>query len=224
MDLLKSKFHLIAIDLPGMGASSPIGQKPTVEIYAKAAASVTEHFGGVPIVACGHHTGGVVAMELAASRPELVSSLVLSSTPWIEADARAERSKKTPIDTITPSRDGSHLMDLWQQRSPYYPDKVEFMDRFISSALQAEWPADGHNAVSRYKMENAAPKISCPVLLVEHTNDPFASKYTSDLKTAISHAKVEYIPEGKVALEVTAPHFAEVLDQWISNPNKRQRP
>ena len=216
MHLLGPEHHLIAMDLPGMGASSPVSDIPTIEDYAQSAAKVIRHFGGDPMTICGHHTGGVVAIELAARAPELVSSLILSSTPWLDPDIRLERSGKTPVDTAVITRDGAHLIDYWQQRSPYYPDKTEYMSRFISDALKSSDPAEGHIAVGQYQMEKAVSKIQCEILLIEHMKDPFASKHTAQFKANFPHAMIEHIPGGHVALEVTAVEFSALLHKWVN--------
>ena len=215
MERLGSECHLIAMDLPGMGASSSISELPSIEDYAQAAAIVIRHFGSTPMIICGHHTGGVAAIEVAASAPELVASLVLSSTPWLDPDIRRARAEKSPIDTATLARDGTHLMDYWRQRSPYYPEQTDFMNRFISDALKTADPAAGHLAVGQYQMEKRVSKITCPVLIIEHMKDPFAVQHTPHLKTAFPQAAFEQILHGHVALEVTATEFAALLREWI---------
>ncbi|MFK7830616.1 MAG: alpha/beta fold hydrolase [Congregibacter sp.] len=219
MQQCDNTIHCIAMDLPGMGASSPTREPPTIEAFADAAIRLIESFDCDSIVVCGHHTGGVVAIDIAARRPNLVRSLLLSSTPWVDRAARVQRRDKTPIDTVSRSRDGSHLIDLWRQRDSYYPKhpetSVEYMDRFMASALQADGPERGHHAVGRYEMELAAPRIHCPTLIVEHMADPFATRHTADLQRAFPHADFEQIPKGGVALEATAPQFADILQRWV---------
>ena len=216
MELLEEKFSLVAMDLPGMGASSSVGREPMIEDYSRAAIRVVEKLVNEPLIVCGHHTGGVVAMDMAAKRPDLVQSLVLSSTPWIDEKARERRAGKTSIDSVSPSPSGDHLVDLWQQRRPYYPENIDYLSRFLASALAAENPEHGHKAVSQYKMELTAPEIKCPVLLVEHSKDPFAVKSTAQLKRAFPQAAIEQIADGMVPLEVTASKFAEILSSWVS--------
>lgn len=220
----QGSLHLIAMDLPGMGASSPMRDVATIEAYADAAIQLLEQLTDAPVAVCGHHTGGVVALDLAARRPDLVRSLLLSSTPWVDAAARTARAQKTPIDTVTRSRDGRHLLDLWHQRSPYYPEDVAYMDRFMADALAAESPEQGHLAVGRYHMELTAPRIHCPTLIVEHSDDPFATRHTADLHRALPHAAVKQIPGGSVALEVTAPAFADILSHWVLANDQAQVP
>ena len=223
MELLASDCHLIAMDLPGMGSSSPTGREATIEIYAEAASTVIEAYGGAPMAVCGHHTGGAVAVELGANHAKLVDSLVLSSAPWLNADIRAARSQKTPIDTTKPARDGHHLLDLWRQREPYYPESVDYMDRFMSDALKANDPAEGHRAVGHYHMENAIPKIKSPVLIIEHMKDPFASRHTNNLASAFRQGIVEIIADGHVALEVTATEFSKLLKNWVYRKDKSNK-
>ena len=208
---LQDRLHLLAIDLPGMGASDQHPDGPSIENYASAAASVIEQSGSGPMAVCGHHTGGVVAIELAASCPHLVEHLILSSTPWIDEDERARRALKQPIDTAKPHPDGSHLLDLWNQRAPFYGDSTDRLDRFVRDALRADDPAAGHRAVGRYRMEHAVARVRCGVTLVEHAADPFASPHTPVLQRRFNPGRVEVIEDGRVPLEATATAFASAL-------------
>ena len=215
LEQLSDDFHCIAMDLPGMGQSSSLGRQASIENYAAAAVIAIEHLDPGRVTVCGHHTGGVVAIELAASRPDLVTRLILSSTPWIDADARQSRANKSPIDSVTVAPDGSHLIDLWQQRQPYYPPSGNFMHRFMRDAIRCENPVDGHLAVGRYEMEKSVPKINCPVLIIEHSDDPFASAHTSSICAAFPNANFKTIPDGKVPLEVTADQFSKIVKDWM---------
>lgn len=215
MEILAGKYHLIAMDLPGMGAS---GKPPsaTIENYALAANCVMAHFSSSQnMIVCGHHTGGVVAIEVAARNPDNVVSLVLSSTPWVDEEARNYRATKEPIDTVNRVIDGSHLASLWQQRSPYYPDSTEYLDRFIRDALIAANPADGHHAVGQYRMEDRVSDIHVPVLVIEHSKDPFASRHTKLLCEQFNDVCIEKIAGGHIPLEHTAREFSDILENWI---------
>ena len=216
MHLLGGRFRLIAMDLPGMGSSDPVIGKVTIEAYAKAAKVVAEWISDESLIVCGHHTGGVVAMELAASKNSLVSSLVLSSTPWVDRKVREQRALSKPIDSIDRSADGSHLSALWDMRSDYYPEGHEYLDRFIADAMQSSNPVEGHIAVGQYEMEEKVTKISCPTLIVKHAKDPFASRHTENLMQALPHAELEVIDNGHIPLEATATEFAAVLESWCN--------
>ena len=211
MAALEDHCHLVAIDLPGMGSSDQHPDGPSIEAYASAAAAAIEQMGCGPMTVCGHHTGGVVAIELAVSRPHVVEGLILSSTPWIDEQERARRATRQPIDTVEPHPDGSHLLDLWNQRAPFYDGDTDQLNRFVRDALRADDPAAGHRAVGRYRMEEAAARVRCPVTIIEHSADPFACPHTVTLQQRLSAPRVEVIENGRVPLEATAEAFAAVV-------------
>lgn len=219
MAALDGRHALVAMDLPGMGASSP-AETPSIQAYAAAAAGVLSEIADAPAVVCGHHTGGVVAIELAARRPDLVRSLVLSSTPWIDAEARAMRADKAAVDVAPVVADGTHLASLWDQRRPFYPPDPAYLQRFMADALAAADPAEGHLAVGAYRMEAAAPRVTCPVLIVEHAADPFAAAHLANLRRAFPQAELATIRDGGVALEATAGEFATILDGLLSREER----
>lgn len=73
---LADSHRVIVYDRRGFGAS--LGQRAQhPHQHAQDAAALLEHLGAVPAVVVGWSGGGVIALDLAASRPELVGSLVL---------------------------------------------------------------------------------------------------------------------------------------------------
>jgi 3-oxoadipate enol-lactonase len=68
--------RVIVYDRRGFGASQ--GERAQhVHQHAQDAAALLEHLGATPAVVVGWSGGGPIALDLAASRPELVGSLVL---------------------------------------------------------------------------------------------------------------------------------------------------
>ena len=59
----------------------------------------------------GHHTGAAVAIEVGASRPDLVRALVLSSATWTDAEFRLSHADGPGVDDAIPRPDGAHLME-----------------------------------------------------------------------------------------------------------------
>jgi pimeloyl-ACP methyl ester carboxylesterase len=80
--------RVLAPDLPGFGESDPAGSGFELEAVALALGSALEDRAGEPFDLVGNSLGGAVALELALTRPELVSRLVLSAPaglsrrPW----------------------------------------------------------------------------------------------------------------------------------------------
>jgi 3-oxoadipate enol-lactonase len=71
--------RVIAIDLPGHGASDPTSEA-TVDSYADAARRLLDALGTGPVFVAGHSLGGGVALALAVRHPDRVKGLVLISS------------------------------------------------------------------------------------------------------------------------------------------------
>src|SRR5512146_257706 len=77
LPLLAKHRRTIAIDNPGYGCSDPVEGQPTVSDYARAVVDVLDALTIDKAVLVGHHTGAVIAIELAAAFPERVDRVVL---------------------------------------------------------------------------------------------------------------------------------------------------
>ena len=71
----------VAIHLPGFGPAAVPEAVWGTDEYARLVAEAIEPLG--PVVVVGHSFGGRIAVRLAASRPELVSGLVLTGAPLV---------------------------------------------------------------------------------------------------------------------------------------------
>jgi pimeloyl-ACP methyl ester carboxylesterase len=76
---LRDRLHVIAIDLPGHGESGSLEGTEGVSRQDLAATvpGLLEEFGVAPVAIIGASLGGIIAMTVAAARPELVSAIVL---------------------------------------------------------------------------------------------------------------------------------------------------
>jgi pimeloyl-ACP methyl ester carboxylesterase len=223
IDALGDDHHVIALDLPGMGASSPHPDGASIESYADAVAhalraEAVDDADGFVLV--GHHTGAAVAAMLAARDALAVTHVVLSSPPWIDEESRRRRRQRPGpgIDEVVRSSRGDHLAALWRGRSDFYPaDRPDLLDRFVADALHAVDPTEGHRAVTGWDMESALPALrQRAVTLVDHVADPHAHPYIGKWSEALPHAQVISIEHGMVPLEFTADAFTRVLLDTVS--------
>jgi len=77
--LASSGYRAIAWDMPGYGRSAPI-EPYNFKGLAHSCATLIDSLQCGPVTLVGHSMGGMVAQELVARRPELVSRLVLCAT------------------------------------------------------------------------------------------------------------------------------------------------
>ncbi|MFN3258693.1 MAG: alpha/beta fold hydrolase [Ilumatobacter sp.] len=185
--LLAGRFRPIAVDTLGFGDSDRPTGRVSIERWAGVVADVMDHLGIERVHVVGHHTGGVIAVELAAQRPDLVARLVLSSTPYTHAEFRRERAERPPIDEVRFSDDGAHLAALWNQRAGFYPaDRPDLLQAFVIDALKVFDDVEGgHTAVATYRMEDRIRLVASPTLVVRATEDPFAFGHGIELRDAL---------------------------------------
>jgi len=217
LPLLARERRVIAMDTLGMGASAPPPGEATIEAYAEAALDLIDALGLGPIDLMGHHTGGVIALEIAASAPTLVNRLVLSSTPWVDAASRERRAGRIPVDQVEVAGDGTHLTELWAGRRAFYPEgRPDLLQRFVRDALAARDPAEGHRAVGRYRMEDRVAAVTAPVLSIGASADPHAFPDHGPLAERLTDVTLAVVDGGTVALlEDKAEEVADLVLDFL---------
>jgi pimeloyl-ACP methyl ester carboxylesterase len=193
-------------------------EQASIEGWAAVAVELLDALSIARAHVVGHHTGGVIALHLAAAHQERVASLVLSSTPFTNEAFRRARRERPPIDAVAPSADGTHLAALWQRRQSFYPPaRGDLLQAFVADALKASGDVeDGHRAVASYRMEDHIGRVTQPTLLIRATDDPFASPHATELQAQIAHARIFDIEGGMVPLPDQLPHeFARVVLSFL---------
>src|SRR5690606_24645845 len=102
--------EVIAIDLPGYGASDPIGDRPPAEQYAEVLGGAIAQLAPGPVWLAGVHSGALFAAIVAARRHAEVDGLVLTGLPMF--GAAGPRPASPPRDVLGSTYDGSHLSRL----------------------------------------------------------------------------------------------------------------
>jgi pimeloyl-ACP methyl ester carboxylesterase len=222
LPLLGRRRRTIAIDTVGFGDSSPLPcGSDSIERWAEVDLEVLEALGIEHAHLVGHHTGAVVAAEIAVRVPERARSVVLSSSPFDDEQTRAAHLERGPIvDNVRPQKDGSHVLELWRTRAPFYPEgRADLLDAFLIDALKAGPRApEGHQVVARYDMHAAVATLRCPVLLVGATDDPYAYPALASMRAALPDAQVEVIEGGMVPLPDQLPEqFAATVERFLDS-------
>jgi pimeloyl-ACP methyl ester carboxylesterase len=206
--LSASGYRAIAFDTPGFGRSAALRGEPTIERWAEAVGQGLDALSIERSAVVGHHTGGVIAVELAAQRAEHTTALVLSSTPLTDAAYRATPPDESGVDV------GEDADTLRRSRAGFYPaDRPELLDRYVEDALRAGPLArDGHGVVGAYEMDEPVTRLRMPVLLIGADRDPYAFGQLERLRAALPDASVAVIEGGMVPLPDGWPgQFAEAV-------------
>ncbi len=176
--------RLIRFDLRGVGLSDPLSmsETPTLESTVDDALAVLDAAGATRVALFGPAFGGAVAMMLAATHPQLVSSLVLinSTARWLsdhdypfgfDAEAVAQWSEAT-IDTTGTSTLPEQLNDAVIYAASL-ADDPGFRQWWARAARRGASPAAAR-ALSRLythlDVRAVLPAISVPTLVVHRTD------------------------------------------------------
>lgn len=203
--LAQRGFRALAMDMLGFGMSPPLPAPQTIFEMAEAALKLLDALGIEQTALLGHHTGALVAMEIAASAPERVTGIVLSSPPFIATTRQHSEIHHPQVDNAPTAVDGSHLTELWRLRRPFYPaDRPDLLDRFIRDALAPGIdPTEGHRACRRYPMLERIALVTAPVLILGAEDDPFSFPHVGQVRDHLSEAarvEVRTIPGGRIPL------------------------
>lgn len=174
--LVRRNVRFVAVDTPGFGFSDPTPQLPRVEDWASSIVAVLDHLGITQADVLGHHTGSMLATELALQYPKRVRRVVLNGPFPID---EAERQKfiagsQRSHERGAPKLDGSHLLSSFQARVRMYgPDPdPQTITRIVVEKYQGLAPFTwGHDAAFRYDHAASLKRITQPALILTNTGD-----------------------------------------------------
>lgn len=220
LPLIGRSFRAIAMDTVGFGDSYRLRGGHSIQAYASGVLDLMDTLQIARASLVGHHTGGVIAVEVAAAAPERINRLVLSSTPYVGPEQRKARKKRAPIDLVTFAADGSHLTEMWQKRMAFYPpEQPELLTRFMIDALRVfSELEEGHLAVGAYRMEERLPLVEARTLVMAGSQDSFSRPHVDDLVRRLPGAEVRIIQGGTVPMDEQLPgEFASAVLAFLND-------
>ena len=166
----------IGIDTPGFGMSDPTPFVPQVSDWASSVVAVLDHLKIPRADMVGHHTGSLIATEVALQFPKRVHKVVLNGPfPITESERKLflDDLQKSEVD-FEYRTDGSHLAESFVKRSKFFgPDAdPRHITRMQVEKFQGFGPFwYGHNAAYRYDHASTLPRITQPTLILTNTGD-----------------------------------------------------
>ena len=206
--------RVIAIDTPGYGCSDRVPGQPSVEDYAGAVLEALTSLGVDRFVPVGHHTGEIVAVELAAAAPDRVERVALSGP--LDLDAAGREYLKPFFRQWTIAPDGSHLTDKFGKFLQWVPDP-DLVQRLVVDLFRAGTASEqGHFATTFYRMEERLPHVRCPALLIYGARDAFSTP----ARAALHRAAFRPVTEVTIDAGVFAPNenpdaYASAVLDWL---------
>lgn len=218
MGLLEGTFPMFAMDTPGFGQSFFPLKAPTTTYYARVLLEALSNLGVESFHVFGHHTGAAIAVEMAATNPDRVKSLMMDGPVWLSA---AERRQwlDTAIDPMVIQEDGSHLMKIWDRVVGLDPDHPkELCHREALDTLRAgeRWH-EAYIAVFEQDSYALYEKVKCPMLLLCGENDVLMP-YFDPVCKAYPHAVHHVLKNcGTYAVDNAAEGIAEKIKRFLKS-------
>lgn len=215
---LRDRFRVIAPDTLGFGSSDVPPQRWSIELFADGVEDLLAALGIDDFRLVGHHTGGVIALEVAARRPRQTRGLVLSGVPYVDGARRERVASRPPIDGVPISDDGSHYALLWDKRGAFYPaDRPDLRRRLLIDAVRlGDRVEEGHEAVNAYRMEDRIGAVEAPTLVVCGELDEFSLSDVPKLLERLRDAEPATLPGvGVPSVDHDPSTFAKVVSEFL---------
>ncbi len=114
--VLARRRRLLIPDLPGHGGTAPLVSTESLSDLATHVARVAEHEGMAPAAVLGYSMGGVIALRLAAERPDAVASVVLLASAGIVSTTRRAELWLRLTTALRPARLVAHARSTIARR------------------------------------------------------------------------------------------------------------
>jgi len=176
--LASSGYRAVAWDMPGYGRSAPI-EPYNFKGLAQSCITLIEALKCGDVVLVGHSMGGMVAQEVMARRPELVSKLVLCGTSPSFGKPDGEWQREFIAQRTAPLDAGKSMAELAEVLVPQIvgpgslPEGVRLATHCMS-LVPASTYRRALEALVTFDRRANLPLIQIPTLVVAGEHDPNA--------------------------------------------------
>jgi 3-oxoadipate enol-lactonase len=176
--LASSGYRAVAWDMPGYGRSAPI-EPYNFKGLAQSCIALIEALKCGDVVLVGHSMGGMVAQEVMARRPELVSKLVLCGTSPSFGKADGQWQREFIAQRTAPLDAGKSMAELAEVLVPQIvgpgslPEGVRLATHCMS-LVPASTYRRALEALVTFDRRANLPRIQVPTLVVAGEHDPNA--------------------------------------------------
>ena len=173
--LATSGYRAVAWDMPGYGHSAPI-EPYTFKGLAQSCVQLIESLKAPSVILVGHSMGGMVAQEVVARRPDLVSHLVLSGTSPAFGKPDGDWQREFIAQRTAPLDAGKSMADLAATLVPQMigpgslPEGVRLAAHCMGMVPAATYRRALECIVTFDRRANL-PHISVPTLLIAGEHD-----------------------------------------------------
>lgn len=235
--ILEKNFHVVAVDLPGFGASGRPKGRYSPTNYAKVVHWVIDRYAHDDVFLVGHSMGGAIALRYAMMYPESIEKVILvdaagilertayikhMSSILIDLSGMPERLKKMLAFTVDVSQTFVEMVSLNHDISCSVQKDQELWDKTFANRTNA----NAGLALVSENFSDVAQGVKVPLNLIWGSKDKVAPLRTGHtLKGLIDGSELAIIEgAGHVPMKSHQDQFIQSLKNSImhkSKPSKR---
>jgi pimeloyl-ACP methyl ester carboxylesterase len=204
-----SDIHVVAPNLPGFGDTVDEGFDHSLNAYADYVSAIAEGIGG-DIHLVGLSMGGKIAMQLAASQPTWLRSMILLAPSYPDATIVSPDAVAAQLAAYGNPDALKALVNGWaNDTSPLVEWALQASADAYGCWLTAGRPAD---------ISNLVKNIAVPTLVLHGANDPLrtAAGLTERVVERIAGSELRVIDGASHCIHMDKPHeTALVIRDWL---------
>jgi pimeloyl-ACP methyl ester carboxylesterase len=212
--------RLVLVDLPGHGASKPMGGRPVLADFARQLGRTLDQAGIDRVSLVGVSLGAMVAQAFALAFPGRIHKLVLANagaaTPAPVVQLWNQRQQA--YRELGAEQHVSSTIERWFDEA--YRQRAPLTVRWIESMVRATTREAYFEAVDAIKEMNHLARlheIVAPTLVIAGERDAAVKpEICASLAGAIHRARFIVLPSGHVSNVEAALEFTETVGQFLS--------
>jgi pimeloyl-ACP methyl ester carboxylesterase len=228
--------RVIAIDLPGFGASEMPREDISISGYGRAVESLCDRLDLGQVVVMGHSMGGFTGAEFAIQYPERVERLVLQAAAGISTND----VEREPL--LAGARVLAGLMSRAATRSRFIASRPRLRWLALETVIRhpSRIPADiswellSHSgregfrpaleAILSYDFRERLSQISCPTLVVHGANDMLVPAKDADeyVRVIPNSSKVSFDDTGHMPMIERPQAFNDCVVRFLADEASEQ--
>ena len=223
---LKKSFHVVAVDLPGFGASDKANVLYSPGNYARVLKDVADRFLRRPFVLVGHSMGAVVSLRYAADYPDDVLRLVVIDAPGVlhSSSTTSQYLAYLGMEFIPPAADPRDWLANLARKLLAPLERLHLDPQIILTSPQLRQRLLGADpakiaglAVVSEDLRGELPKVRAETLIVWGAQDTLAPLRTGKvLALRLPRARLTVIERAGHELMLEAPErFRAVLEPFL---------
>ena len=217
---LEDKYTMWAIEWLGHGNSVDPVREPEMADYTRTVIQALDFLNIDKVAFLGHHGGGSICIDIAASQPQRATHVIASGTGQRSKEDTEKLLKYRKAAPKPINEAGDFLMSMWKTYAhlggPHTP--LDVMHRvFLINMKERLRPFDAHDPILKWNKAEACAKLRCPVLLMQGDLDAFVTGQDALLAT-LKNGKRSVIKDTGAFLFYEKPReIAAIVDNFIRN-------